>query len=187
MFTRWPFVRQCLLLAKATNFETVSEDLRKLCFEVYSGFGQTKLVEDAVGCSRRAEQKEHENAEPSRAHVWMAAVRSKVPPVVHNYPEVDAVDAGLHPSSSSWLEKDVFEPVFKRNEVTDPLGLRDVQGKNIKPTWPTYSAASIVQLWANMKVLQEICAEDKWSEVGNLWQSVIVDRNVLFGGRAILG
>ena len=180
-FLEWPFVKHCFALARSQMFQSVSADLSDLCRKVFSGFGQTKLVESAVGCSRRAENREHEHGRPGLAHLWMAPIKAKLLSYVNSYPEIHALDPGEFPAEG-WLGKEVFRPNVGCF-APDPLTTRTVLLTPARLSWPTFSAASMVQLMGDLHVIEAAIEGNAWQDLDKSWLTVLAEPTMLLRKR----
>eukprot|EP00971_Amphidinium_carterae_P289923 5756841-Amphidinium_carterae.1 len=149
---RWPFVKHFMRLLREVEFKRVPKQTNDLCKRCFGGFGQTKIVEDAVGKARRAEQHEHMNQTPSVPHIWLSAIRANLLSETHRYPELSAAEPGTVELESAWLEKGIFNaPALKANE--DVLGMNKVVGTHSATDWPSFSAQSMAKLWAELHIM----------------------------------
>lgn len=151
--------------AKACSWGSVSPQLDDMCRNLFSGFGQSKLVED---CMQRLRDHEHRDA-PARLmeefRAWQIPVDSNLLNE-HGFRELVAHGNAATPDGFSCDR--LFQPVHGSNGDRDSCNLRAILSQQ---TWVTWNSKTIRNTFGQTELLLYLHANNCWEEASAAWHA----------------
>jgi hypothetical protein len=141
------------------SIESIVSTLVSFCTKLFSGFGQTKVVEDMFGHLRRREQKDTMNGAFAFSRIWKCAIGSGV--LGHHGSQ------GVEPTFVGARHDAPLAHYFESKTHTPSVDMEQITGK---ATWPTFNAQTGLVLAAMRTVSQRCFAEDSWGQGSKTWK-----------------
>eukprot|EP00974_Lingulodinium_polyedra_P080822 7829488-Lingulodinium_polyedra.AAC.1 len=145
----------------------VVEELRRYGRLLYTGFGQTKLVEDANGEVRDTEVFTTKNKALRPLRMWHA-LRSRNILRNHGRQEVQKDDAAAAEGEPVKADEAFFSSRFHEPGV-------DLEGITKRRTWPSWTAESSKGLSSMRVLLEHLFDHDRWAVASSSWLSVFLE------------
>ena len=128
---------------------------------LWSGWGQTKVVEDGNRIVREHETKDVTNKTVSIAMLWDGLRSAKV---LESYGRAEAVPPpDTPPDQEPKLTKDLFDAVGFRPTV-------DLATFTGRRTWPSFSPLGSRTLWCQAALFRHCKENDCWDDAARCWQ-----------------
>jgi len=153
----------------------VLEQLGVLARQAFSGWGQTKIIEDGLKELRHREEHDTTNAHISKVRQW-ASLRDAKVIGLHKLQELEAAenpDVEAPPKLS--------KHAFTCRGAKPSIAAESMVGS---ATWPTMSAQSGQILQAEQQLMRQCRLEGCWENAGACWKCVFTTPGTLLRHRA---
>eukprot|EP00974_Lingulodinium_polyedra_P062052 5990887-Lingulodinium_polyedra.AAC.1 len=137
-------------MALRTGFQSVSEDMQRLAYEIFAGIGQTKCVEDSFKAVRAFEQRASSNGKVSLSSRWAIPIKEGILTKKHRFPEiVPFLGSTCCQNRSKLFPKSFHHARSKACSLPDLKAI--VSSKD--PSWPTFTGQSQSKLVGDLALL----------------------------------
>lgn len=168
---------------RATNWEHINEQMQEWLDTVWGSVLQTMLLENANKELRDKEQRGSTSKSYNRFDKWSRGVDLRL---LEKFGRREVEVQGCVTVPANFDADTVFQPFHgKEASDRDSVNLGGITGK---ADWVTYNTVSVLDIYAELLLLEHAYNTDKWSEVANSWvshfvpegQLVSVDKQHLF-------
>ena len=163
----------CIRFCRAGQWGPPTPQLRRLLHVYFRSFGQTKIVEDALGSLRDVESRAGPAKEVHHFTCWQKLVDSKL---MAKYDRPEITHNTSVPVPKEFNGDSLFHVVAKSDGSTDSVDLRMILDRR---DWTSWNAQSVKTHISHMMLLRQLHETGEWRKADTAWHAQLLPEGVI--------
>lgn len=147
---------------------TMSPAVKERCEVLFKGWGQERIVEDALKHIRESEMRDNNSRTMG---LWRSFEVPKTVGLMAQYDRPELKITNLTDVGSTSKEESLFHPNTIASEAEDKLHLKGIMDKQ---SWDTFNATTFKALAGEMNLLLECHRRSDWSMAAEAWRAAVL-------------
>lgn len=155
--------------AEATSWDSISTQMQEWLDTIFSSICQTLVLESTNRELRDKEQRGSTSKNFNKFDKWSRAVDTRI---LEKWGRQEIQALSCAPVPASFDGDEIFQPFHgKEGKKKDSVNLCGITGK---ADWVTYNTVSVLDVYAELVLLQHAHETNAWGELGGSWRSSFV-------------